>query len=173
MALFEIVWSAVAFAYLVHALEPFEPPAGPKGPLIPIKANGRDIRVPPGFADIVSDISKFATKFEVALKKAVPELKSDSGTLWTARLVRGKKPGLEKALQGMDGCVPSFDWVLFGVECSRYSLRRDHSALLDRAIEAYDRGKEIGEDLKKCRKEQWVKMREVQVSWRRSTADML
>ena len=104
---FEIVWfsSAFAAAYLVYALEPL---AGPKNPLIPIKANGRDIRVPPEFVDIVSDISNFATKFELALKKAVPDLKSDSGTLWTARIVRGRKPGLEKALQGMDKYVLFF-----------------------------------------------------------------
>lgn len=114
MELFEIAWlsSTITFILFVRALEPFEPPAGPKRPLIPIKANGRDISVPPEFVDIVSDISKFVTKFEQALKKAVPELKSDSGTLWTARIVRGKKPELEKALQGMDGCVPSFGLAL-------------------------------------------------------------
>ena len=105
-----IAWFSSAFtaAYFVYALEPFEPPAGPKDPLIPIKANGRDIRVPPEFVDIVSDISKFTTKFELALKKAVPDLKSDSGTLWTARIVRGRKPGLEKGLQGMNKYVLFF-----------------------------------------------------------------
>lgn len=107
MDAFEIAWfsSAFAFAYLVYALEPFEPPAGLQGSLIPIKANGRDIHVPPAFVDIISDISKFATKFELALKNAVPGLKSSSGTLWTARIVRGQKPELEKALQGMDKYV--------------------------------------------------------------------
>jgi len=107
---FEIAWfsSAFAFAYLVYAFEPFEPTDGPKEPLIPIKANGKDIRVPPAFVDVISDISKFATNFELALKKAVPGLKSSSGTLWTARVVRGKKPELEKALQGMDRYVPLF-----------------------------------------------------------------
>ena len=110
MDTFQIAWfsSAFAFAYLVCAFEPFEPPDGPKGPLIPIKAKGKDIRVPPEFIDVISDISKFATKFEFALKKAVPGLKSSSGTLWTARIVRGEKPELEKALQGMDECVPCF-----------------------------------------------------------------
>jgi len=104
MDAFDIAWfsSAFAFAYLVYAFEPFEPPEGPKETLIPIKANGKDIHVPPAFVDVISDISKFATNFELALKKAVPGLKSSSGTLWTARVVRGKKPELEKALQGMD-----------------------------------------------------------------------
>jgi hypothetical protein len=112
MDAFEIAWFssafAFAFAYLVYVLEPFEPPKGPKDSLIPIKANGRDIHVPPTFIDVISDISKFATKFELALKKAVPELKSSSGTLWTARIIRGKKPELEKALQGMDRYLPFF-----------------------------------------------------------------
>jgi len=110
MDAFEIAWfsSAFVFAYFVYAFEPFEPPERPKGPLIPIRANGRNINVPPAFVDITSDISKFATKFELALKKAVPGLKSDSGTLWTARIVRGEKPELEKALQGMDEYVVFF-----------------------------------------------------------------
>lgn len=110
MDAFEIAWfsSAFAFAYLVYALEPFEPPQRSKDSLIPIKANGRDIHIPPAFVDVISDISKFATKFELALKKAVPGLKSSSGTLWTARIVRGKKPELEKALQGMDEYVSFF-----------------------------------------------------------------
>jgi hypothetical protein len=110
MDAFEIAWfsSAFAFAYLVYVLEPFEPPAGPKDTSIPIRANGKHIRVPPAFVDAISDISKFATKFELALKKAVPDLKSSSGTLWTARIVRGKKPELEKALRGMDECVVFF-----------------------------------------------------------------
>ena len=110
MDAFEISWfsSAFVFAYLVYTLEPFEPPEGPEDPLIPIKANGRVIHVPPAFVDVISDISKFATKFELALKKAVPGLKSSSGTLWTARIVRGKKPELEKALQGMDKYGPFF-----------------------------------------------------------------
>ena len=108
MDAFEIAWfsSAFAFAYLVYALEPFEPPEGPRDSLIPIKANGRDICVPPALVDVMSDISKFATKFEFALKKAVPGLKSSSGTLWTARIVRDEKPELQKALQGMDRYVP-------------------------------------------------------------------
>ncbi|KAF9644620.1 hypothetical protein BDM02DRAFT_3272284 [Thelephora ganbajun] len=146
MDAFEIAWfsSAFAFAYLVYALEPFEPPERPKGSLIPIKANGRVIRVPPAFVDVISDLSKFATKFELALKKAVPGLKSSSGTLWTARIVRGKKPELGKALQGMD------------------DLRRGYSALLDRAVDAYDHGAEIQEDLKNYRKKQRAKMNEVQ-----------
>jgi hypothetical protein len=103
MELFEIAWfsSAFAFAYLIVILEPFEPPQRPRDPLIPIKANGKEIRVPPTFVDVISDISKFATKFELALKKAVPELTSTGGSLWTARIVRGKKPELEKALRGM------------------------------------------------------------------------
>ena len=117
MDAFEIAWfsSAFAFACLVYVLEPFEPPRSPKDSLIPIKANGRDIRVPPAFVDVISDISKFATRFELALKKAVPGLKSSSGTLWTARIVRGEKPELEKALQAMDEYVPCFlgrYWVL-------------------------------------------------------------
>jgi len=119
MDAFEIAWfsSAFAFAYLVYAFEPFEPPEPPKDPsLIPIKANGRDIHVPPGFVDVMSDISKFATKFELALKKAVPGLKSSSGTLWTARIVRGRKPELEKALQGMDKYVLFFPEILSGVD---------------------------------------------------------
>ena len=60
----------------------------------------------------------------------------------------------------------------YSVDFLRYSLRRDHSALLDRAIEAYDRGAGIEEDLRKHREEQWVKMREVHVSRRRSTVDV-
>jgi len=118
MEAFEIAWfsSAFAFAYLVYALEPFEPPEGPKDSLIPIKANGRDIYVPPAFVDVISDISKFATKFELALKKAVPGLKSSSGTLWTARIVRGKNPELEKALHGMEKYVPFFAEMLSGVD---------------------------------------------------------
>ena len=106
MDTFEVAWfsSAFAFAYLVYVLEPFEPPRGPKDSLIPIRANGRDIRVPPAFVDITCDISKFATEFELALKKAVPGLKSSSGSLWTTRIVRGEKPELEKALRGVDKC---------------------------------------------------------------------
>ena len=171
MDAFEIAWfsSAFAFAYFVYASQPFEPPARPKDSLIPIKANGRDICVPPMFVDVISDISKFATKFELALKKAVPELKSSSGTLWTARIVRGKKPELEKALQGMDRYTPFFAEMLRGVDLSFYSLRRDYSALLDRAIDAYDRGAEVEGDLKSYRKRQQVKMSEVQVGLRRST----
>ena len=112
MEIFEIAWfsSAFAFACLVYTLEPFEPPERPKT-LIPIKANGRDIDVPPAFVDVILDISKFATKFELALKKAVPELTSTGGSLWTARIVRGKKPELEKALRGMDECVTFFSWL--------------------------------------------------------------
>ncbi|KAF9791949.1 hypothetical protein BJ322DRAFT_4576 [Thelephora terrestris] len=146
METFEIAWfsSAFVFAYLVYTLEPFEPSERPKDYLIPIKANGRDIRVPPALVDVISDISKFATKFEIALKKAVPDLKSDSGSLWTARIVRGKKPELEAALRGMD------------------DLRRDHTALLDRANDAYDRGKVIKKDLKDYRKKQRAKMHEIQ-----------
>lgn len=104
METFDIAWfsSAFVFAYLVYSFEPSEPQERPAGSLIPIKANGRDIRVPPALVDAISDISKFATKFELALKKAVPDLKSSSGSLWTARIVRGKKPELEKALEGMD-----------------------------------------------------------------------
>jgi len=103
----DIAWFSFAFAFacLVLIVESSELPPRPKDPLIPIKANGRDIRVPPAFVDIISDISKFATRFELALKKAVPGLKSDSGTLWTARIVRGEKPELEKALRIMDRCV--------------------------------------------------------------------
>ena len=97
--------SAFAFAYLVYAFEPFEPSEGPKEPLIPIKANGKNICAPPAFVDVKSDISKFSTNFELALKKAIPELESSSGTLWTTRIVRSKKPELGKALQGMDECV--------------------------------------------------------------------
>jgi hypothetical protein len=110
MDAFEVAWfsSAFAFACLVYVLEPFEPPGAPKDTLIPIKANGRDIHVPPAFVDLISDISKFATRFELALKKAVPGLKSSSGTLWTARIVRGEKPELEKALRAMDECVLLF-----------------------------------------------------------------
>ena len=106
----DIAWfsSAIAVACLALILESSELPPRPKDPLIPIKANGRDICVPPAFVDIISDISKFATRFELALKKAVPGLKSDSGTLWTARIVRGEKPELEKALRIMDGCVSFF-----------------------------------------------------------------
>lgn len=47
------------------------------------------------------------------------------------------------------------------------SLRRDHSALLDRAIDAYDHGTEIDEDLKAYRKKQRAKMSEVQVGHNR------
>lgn len=169
MKIFEIAWfsSAFAFAYLVYACESFEPPERSKAPLIPIKANGRDIRVPQAFVDVISDTSKFATRFELALKKAVPELTSTGGSLWTARIVRGKKPELEKALRGMDECVALFLDMLEGVELLVCRLRRDHSALLDRAIDAYDRGEVIKEDLKDYRIKQRVKMREVQVSWLR------
>lgn len=109
----EIAWfsSAFAFACFVYALEPSKPPEGPKDSLIPINANGEVIHVPPAFIDAISDLSKFVTKFELALKKAVPGLKSSSGTLWTTRMVRDKKPELEKALQGMDWCVPFFPEV--------------------------------------------------------------
>ena len=112
MELFEIAWfsSAFAFAYLIVVLEPFEPPQQPRNPSIPINANGKEIHVPPAFVDVISDISKFATKFELALKKAVPELTSTGGSLWTARIVRGKKPELEKALRGMDEYATSFFW---------------------------------------------------------------
>jgi len=105
-----IAWlsSAFALAYLACAFEPFELPERPEEPLIPIKANGRDIYVPPAFVDVIFDISKFATRFEFALKKAVPELESSSGTLWTIRIVRGEKPELEKALRAMDEYVPFF-----------------------------------------------------------------
>ena len=175
MDVFDVAWfsSAFAFAYLVYALEPFEPPEGPKDTLVPIKANGKDINVPPAFVDIISDISRFATNFELALKKAVPGLKSSSGTLWTARIVRGKKPELEKALRGMDEYVllssETCEVLTFGLA----SLRRDYSALLDRAIDAYDRGSRIEEDLRGYRKKQRVKMDEVQVSRRRFTVDIL
>jgi hypothetical protein len=106
----EIAWfsSAFAFACFVYSLEASEPPGGPKESLIPINVNGKIIHVPPAFADAISDLPKFVTKFELALKKAVPGLKSSSGTLWTTRMVRDKKPELEKALQGMDWCVPLF-----------------------------------------------------------------
>ena len=118
METFEIAWfsSAFAFAYLVYALEPFELPDQPPAPkarhheLIPVRANGRDIRVPPAFVDVMSDISKFATKFELALKKAVPELSSTGGSVWTARVVRGKRPELEEALRGMDEYVRFFSF---------------------------------------------------------------
>lgn len=100
--------SALAFTHLDHVTEPFELPKAPKDSLIPIKANGRDIHVPPAFVDIISDISRFTTMFESALKKAVPGLKSDSGTLLTARIVHNKKPELEGALRGMDRYVPFF-----------------------------------------------------------------
>ena len=118
METFEIAWfsSAFVFAYLVYALEPFEPSERPSSALIPIKANGRDIRVPPALVDVISDISKFATKFELALKKAVPDLKSSSGSLWTARIIRGKKPELEQALRGMDGYVQFLSEVLWRVD---------------------------------------------------------
>ena len=115
MELFEIAWfsSAFAFAYLIVVLEPLEPPQRlARDPLIPIKANGKEIRVPPAFVDVISDISKFATKFELALKKAVPELTSTGGSLWTARIVRGKKPELEKALRGMDEYATFFSGIL-------------------------------------------------------------
>jgi len=166
MDTFEIAWfsSALAFACVVYALEPFELPPHPKDPLIPIKANGRDIRVPPAFVDIISDISKFATRFEFALEKAVPGLKSDSGTLWTARIVRGEKPELEEALRVMDECVSFFLEKYWRPTIGLCSLRHDHSALLDRAIDAYDRDTEIEEDLRGYRKKQREKMDEVQVS---------
>ena len=101
METFEIAWFSSAFivAFLVYTLEPFEP----RG--IPIQANGRTIRVPDKFADNMSEISAFAAEFELALKKAVPDLKAASGSLWTARLIRGKRPEVEKALQGMDEYV--------------------------------------------------------------------
>ena len=119
MEIFEIAWfsSAFAFAYLVYTLEPLEPPGAPKSSLIPIKAKGRDIRVPPTFVDVMSDISKFATKFELALKKAVPELISTGGSLWTARIVRGEKPELEKALRGMDEYATCFPETSGGADC--------------------------------------------------------
>ena len=44
------------------------------------------------------------------------------------------------------------------------SLRREHSALLDRAVHAYDHGEVIGAGLKEYRKKQRVKMDQVQVS---------
>ena len=165
METFEIAWfsSAFVFAYLVYALEPFEPPERPKNALIPIKANGRDIHVPPALVDVISDISKFATKFELALKKAVPDLKSSSGSLWTARIIRGKKPELEQALRGMDGYVQFLSEVLWRVDLQICSLRRDYSALLDRTTDAYDHGKVIKEDLKDYRKKQRAKMNEIQV----------
>ena len=111
MDAFEIAWfsSAFVFAYWVYAYEPLEPSKRPKkrpeDSLIPIKAKGEDICVPPAFVDATCDLSEFATQFDLALKKAVPELKLSSGTLWTARIVRGKKPEVEKALRGMDEYV--------------------------------------------------------------------
>lgn len=117
MELFEIAWlsSAVAFACAVYA---FEPNSNSKPPedLIPVKANGRDIRVPPAFFEAMLDVSTFATKFELALKKAVPELTSTGGSLWTARIVRGKKPELEKAVRAMDECDAFFAEILQGVD---------------------------------------------------------
>lgn len=108
METFEIAWSAFACVYLIYLCDPLESPERPKAPLVPIKANGRDICVPPAFVDAISDISKFGTEFELALKKAVPELTSTGGSLWTARIVREKKPELENALRGMDKCVAFF-----------------------------------------------------------------
>lgn len=100
---------ALLFGVLVYAFEPFDLPEhleeGSDDSLIPIKANGRDIRVPSALVDVTSDISKFATNFELALKKAVPELPSTGGSMWTVRIVRGKRPELEDALEGMDEYV--------------------------------------------------------------------
>ena len=56
----------------------------------------------------MSDIEEFATNFELALKKAVPNLMSTSGSVWTAWDVRGKKPGLDGALEGMNEYVAVF-----------------------------------------------------------------
>lgn len=74
--------------------------------LVSIRANGREICLPLGFINIISDTPKFATKFKPASKKAVPDLKSDNGTLWTACIIHNKKRELEKALQGMAKYVP-------------------------------------------------------------------
>jgi hypothetical protein len=107
MEIFEIAWLSFTLAYAVYALDPFEepPPAHSKDSLIPIPANGEIIHVQPAFADVLSDLSKFVGEFELALKKAVPELTSTGGSLWTARIVRGKKPELEDALRSMDEYV--------------------------------------------------------------------
>lgn len=109
MHVFDIAWfsSAIAFAALIYVIEPFEPPGGPKGPLIPILIDGRVVRVPPAFIDAWSETSKFTAEFEVALQEAVPGLRSSSGTLWTTRIIRNKKPELVGALRGMD------EYVLF------------------------------------------------------------
>lgn len=108
MGPFEITWfsSLSTFAQLVYEFEPLKPPAGPKDLLIPITANGRGVHLLPEFVDTISTISRFATKFELALKKPVTVLGSDSCTLWNPRTVRGKKPELYEALRGMAKHVP-------------------------------------------------------------------
>lgn len=92
----QITWfsSTSVFTHRVYEFELLEPPVGPKDPLIPITANRRDIHPLTEFVDTTFNTSRFATKFELALKKAIPVLGSDSGTLWNPRTVRGKKPEL-------------------------------------------------------------------------------
>jgi hypothetical protein len=51
-------------------------------------------------------------------------------------------------------------------------LRLGYSALFDRAVDAYDRGKAIKVDLKDYRKKQRVKMNEIQVSPLQLTLDI-
>lgn len=52
-------------------------------------------------------------------------------------------------------------------------LRQNHSALLDKAIDAYDRHEDIKEDLKSHRRKQRAKMNEIQVRWLSLILDIL